>query len=586
MAQIPLRGVVLVEDWKGIQWSNPRTDVTNLVVESPEFLREWEPELNSRLGRMNVWNRDLFEGDGAWLTNILREVVSVCRVAGHPVVDVFFPTASSPERPEDPIEELNIRAGRLHLVVIEGRVDSVETRLHRRPMFGTGSREVTGDSQRIERRKRRLQSQLGLEVDSVIESTRLQRALQTLNRQADYQQAGLTLQQGATIGGVNVTLDVTNRPPVEPFLGYDDAGNTLIGWPRLFAGTTLYNLWGAGHRMAYQFTADPEFSAYLTHSASYTAPLGKQHSVMLYGGYSDLDLDLGQVSGLPSGAGSLSQQGANWMAGLRYSVALPGLTRPDGGIRYRHELFVGFEYKDIETTLLFAAEALPSSAFVVAQFVGGYRGLLVDRFGTNVLTLQVVGSPGGIGSGNTDEAFATASGLRATPTADYVYGKVDFARDTPLVHRYLDWELAATFQGSFDPLVASEQLGLGGADSVRGFEQSVALGDSGFFIRNDLGFQLPALNRLLGFGGEPAQVKFGPFFDYGVAYASEGAPYAGDSSMDMGGVGVGLRLQWGRHIEARVDYAVQVIGRDAERVGNSVAEDIDSRFHVYARVRF
>jgi hemolysin activation/secretion protein len=99
--------------------------------------------------------------------------------------------------------------------------------------------------------------------------------------------------------------------------------------------------------------------------------------------------------------------------------------------------------------------------------------------------------------------------------------------------------LRASLRGQYalDALYSSEQIVLGGAYTVRGYGESVAFGDSGWFSRNELAFPLRAgLLVTEGFDWSP-HIQPYAFLDGGQVYSKSGF-----FEESLGGVGVGLRV--------------------------------------------
>jgi len=99
--------------------------------------------------------------------------------------------------------------------------------------------------------------------------------------------------------------------------------------------------------------------------------------------------------------------------------------------------------------------------------------------------------------------------------------------------------LRASIRGqySLDPLYSSEQVVLGGANSVRGFAEAVAFGDSGWFTRNELAFVLRQGALELAGSDWSRDVQPYVFLDGGQVFLR-----AGRSDRTLAGAGVGLRL--------------------------------------------
>jgi hemolysin activation/secretion protein len=98
------------------------------------------------------------------------------------------------------------------------------------------------------------------------------------------------------------------------------------------------------------------------------------------------------------------------------------------------------------------------------------------------------------------------------------------------------------------PIVALEQLGFGGQDTVRGYRQDLVLGDSGIVASAEARFPIftpPGSKQLL---------QIVPFVDFGVAWNKP--PIASSRPNTLGSAGLGLRYQAGENFFAKLDYGI------------------------------
>jgi len=574
---LKFQGLILIDDWNKIDEKNPREDVKGLAIEGLPFLNSQSASLNAAVAP--YIGKEI--GNGRWITNLISEVIAASRRAGHPVVDVFIPVRKSEDSPR-----ININSGRFYLVVLDGKVGQVDTTIKRHYLWHREDVEVPDD--KAQRARKRYASALGLNPGASIESSKVDQGLAKLNSNTDVRTANVSIKAGKEAGSADVKLEVHDQFPFRPFVGYDTEGNTFIGRSRVFGGFSYNDIATLGDRLAYQFTSDTDFTRYLGHALSYDLPFGHGNHLTVFGGYADFNVNLSQIS---PGLESLTQNGQNWIGGVRLSRDLPSY-KFDGFFQsYRQQVFVGIDYKDIQSSLQFSASTLknsttettdvPASEFTIAQAVGGYRGLLTDKLGSSSFILQVVGAPGGIIGHSSDKDYQNT---RADASADYIYGKVSFDRDTPLFHMPLFWDVHVDYQYSGSELMPSEQFALGGAGTIRGFEQGVILSDKALVVRNELGFEIPQLNeRLLKWGDHPGSLRFVGFFDYG---RSDALGTAGGGTFTMGSFGAGVRMRWAKQVEATVDYGIQMIGKDAERRGGANADDVSSMLHAYIQISF
>lgn len=130
-----------------------------------------------------------------------------------------------------------------------------------------------------------------------------------------------------------------------------------------------------------------------------------------------------------------------------------------------------------------------------------------------------------------------------------------------------DWRLRldATGQATRDRLVPGERFGLGGAVSVRGFEERALTGDRGY--RGTLELYAPD------FGARALA-----FFDWGALRRAQPAP--GESvAQAVSSAGVGLRLRRNERLELRLDWAwVLDPGADRERGDSRVHASLSYDF--------
>jgi hemolysin activation/secretion protein len=100
------------------------------------------------------------------------------------------------------------------------------------------------------------------------------------------------------------------------------------------------------------------------------------------------------------------------------------------------------------------------------------------------------------------------------------------------------------FQWTPNTLLPSEELGLGGDSSVRGYEPYVVLGDRGWSLQTEL--RTPPL----GFGATNTALQPFLFVDAGHAWNRINEP-AEQSNGSLVSVGAGLRFQMSRFVTVR-----------------------------------
>ena len=125
----------------------------------------------------------------------------------------------------------------------------------------------------------------------------------------------------------------------------------------------------------------------------------------------------------------------------------------------------------------------------------------------------------------------------------YVRGRVE--RLTRLVGGFTA-DVNGTWQVSDANLLASEQLGLGGFQSIRGFHESLLTRDNGVIVNVEL------QDRPRKVAGRNQLVLF-IFTDIGAG--SQHHTVDGEAShLRLWSAGPGLRYRFGRHLDARLSY--------------------------------
>jgi hemolysin activation/secretion protein len=412
-----------------------------------------------------------------------------------------------------------------------------------------------------------------LDAGGHILESKLLEDINWLNRNSYFRDVEVAFSQGE-LGEVDLQLRVKDRPPVRPYLGYENSGNEILGEHRVLAGVNLGDVFGVDHQFNYQFTTDVDIETFKAHSVSYVAPLPWRHTLTLFGSYVDIDSDLAAI-----GFGNFQQQGESYQASLRYAVPLPRVEKID------QELSAGFDYKRTDNNLEFGVVSIFQTLTEIGQFVAGYRAWRPDSFGSTALGVQGFYSPGDLMEHNDDDDF---SQTRPGTDANYLYFRVLAERATKLpfgadwrqkrVDELFSWHIAGTYQWADSQLLPSEQLGVGGYATVRGYEERLVNGDDGWIINNELRTPAYKIGNLLGKADSYDTVQFLVFSDYGAARSPE-------ADFDLVSVGGGMRYNVSTHFQFRLDYGVQLTDKGLSSV-TSGGTSKDSRAHLAALLSF
>jgi len=338
-----------------------------------------------------------------------------------------------------------------------------------------------------------------------------------------------------------VMLQTEDRLPLRASVGYDNAGVPELGRNRFFAGLGYGNLFGLDQQIAYQFTASSDFftgtpdlggqnerARFTAHALSYTAPLPWHDSIELFGVYAQSAPQLPDTYG---------QTGISAQLSFRYDLRLPTITDTTQLLQF------GYDFKRSNNDLEFGGLQVFNSNTHIHQFLLVYDISKPTEAGTAHASATLVASPGFLDRDNRDAAFNAA---RQGASARYMYMQLTAARAFAL-GAGVTLVANGTVQWSPDTLLPSEEMGLGGESSLRGYDPYVVLGDSGWNVQTEL--RAPAI----AFGASDAAVQPFVFFDAGRVWTRIDQPTEYNPGL-LAGVGGGLRFQWSRHVDLRCTY--------------------------------
>jgi len=497
-----LRGVVLVSDERQIKKDGAKDvngiDVIDLpLLDNRGFAKRFMKYLDKPTSMEN-------------LKAMMNDVVAYYRENDRPVVDVRLP-------------EQDVTNGVVQILVIEGRLGQVRA---------TGNKWF---------KSKTLTGQVRALPGGEIRESSLQDDVAWLNTNPFREVKGVFV-PGKEKGTTDIELQTKDRLPARFYAGYEDSGSDMTGNHRWTAGGTWGNVCDLDHQLSYQLSSVcGDVDLYRAHSLSYLAPLPWHHRVILQGGHAitnaNLETPLFDLSG------------ESWQVGLRYAVPLPSLKQ------FKHELTGGFDFKESNNNLEYGGVSVFDNRTAINQFALGYTASLPDSLGYTSVGANGFVSPGSMLGKNTDQDFQKQ---RWSSNADYVYGKFNIERRTRLPWNF-SWTFSGTLQLAGTNLLGSEQLGLGGASSVRGYEEREVSGDNGVLFSNELRTAPISFVKLMGWEKIKFQdqLQFLVFQDYGDGWSDDKLP--GEAShTDLLSVGPGLRYAVGQNFALRFDYGFQL----------------------------
>jgi hemolysin activation/secretion protein len=501
---------VLVKQLKGLVFVDHPDKVVSrrLKVQGVQFEMDVQPELLSTSEFNGITARYLGGPVSIRrLNELAREIVMLYRANGQPVVDVSIP-------------EQDITGGIVQLVVTEARVGDIRINAY---FFSPC----------------RLSRPLCISPGDPIYESQLMEDLRYLNLNP-YREVNLRLTPGESFGETDIIFDVQDRRPVSAYVGYEDTGNRSTKLERTIYGLHWGNAFGLDHSLGYQFTASPDFSDLTAHSMSYTMPLRNRNEFVVYGSYATLNSLL--KVGFPTDGY------ASELAFRYYHDLYPGRCSPRDHLQRR--LLFGFDFRRTNTTLFFGQNVIFDSLADIGQFVVGYDSTRQTSWGTRRLGITGYLSPGGLTSFNNDAAH---DALQPGASAEYMYARM-FLEQTVVLPS--NWQLYGKVTGQIADatMLSSEQLGLGGYNSIRGYDMRHVNGDQGWIL--NLEARTPVLQFFPCDRRHDLQGLV--FFDYGEVCRKAALPPPAPTSYDLGSVGFGLRYGIHQRFHLRADYGWQL----------------------------
>jgi len=483
------------------------------------------------------------------LNVMIRDIIIYYRKNNRPVVDVSIP-------------QQEISNGVIQLVVTEGRVGRIRVE---GPCYFDA--QVLAD-------------QIFLCPGQPVFESMVMEDLEWLARDP-FRDVTVELRPGDARGQTDVVFNVDDRLPFKLYSGYEDTGNIVTGRERTFYGFNWFDAFGTDDNFNYQYMTDSRFSRLHAHSFFYSHDFFNRDNLTVFGSYAEYSTRF---------PGPLVQanEGNTWQLLFRYTHELEEICD------YQHNLIFGYDFKRANTNIDLGGFNVFDSTGDVSQLMVGYQGSETGDGSAYYLGLQGFYSPGTISGGSTGSTYNTIRPF-ADPSYFYTRGFLEY-------HEAVsdDLEFVTRFVGQLSEgnLLPTEVLGLGGYNSIRGYDFYSVVGDSAYFVNLEL------WTRAITFGdgncsnqccqtsctstmydqryrhGQQSDcnscssghaLRFLTFFDVGNTYLHTPLPGEADN-VDLMGYGVGMRYSFRDNVQLRVDYGWQL--QDIEFLRNP------SRFHV------
>lgn len=437
------------------------------------------------------------------ISEIKRAIVEYYRSVDHPVLYVSVP-------------EQDVTEGVLMLYILEAKIGKVGV---------DGNKWFSSE---------KLREYVRLQEDQDIDSSYLTQDLYWINRNP-FRDASVVLKPGELEGTTDVEFWVKDRLPLRFYAGIENTGFKETGRGRLFGGVQWGNAFGADQILSYQYTSSTDFGKFHAHTGHWTIPVHRFRQVLeFFGGYSKVEPDM------PIGFGST---GRSWQVSGRYTIPLVP-TR-----KYIHEVKTGVDWKRTNNNIFFALAPIVANTVQITQLMGGYNGTYNAGFNKTSFDVELYWSPGDLFAHQSNSDYQQ---LRPFAKSAYAYIR-GHAFTILQLDKSFSWSLNTQFQAATTNLLPTEQFGIGGYSTVRGYEEREVNVDNAFLASSEI--RTPPFSVLKIFR-ENTKVQdvfqFLVFLDYGVGSFHQTIPGQNKTEYLLG-VGPGARYNIDVNLSFRAD---------------------------------
>jgi hemolysin activation/secretion protein len=380
----------------------------------------------------------------------------------------------------------------------------------------------------------KLRNFLRIEKCDPIDMERVQTDMAWINRNP-FRQAELMVEPGVAPGTTDFTLLVKDKLPLRVYAGGDNTGNLATGEARWYGGFNWGNAFGLDHILSYQFTSASVYNHLNAHTVQYVAPLSWRHIFTVYGGYTDVRGDLDDFD--------MHLHGNAIQASARYQIPL---TTYGNFLQY---VAFGYDFKRTNNGLVFGENVVSSTHADINQWALEYSLDYKGKGGKISFLFQGFGAPFQMTPHQTNHDYQT---LQPLAIAKYAYGRF-------ILSMMKIWGWGSTFalnitgQGASTNLLPSEKYGLGGYDSVRGYEERQVNVDNALVVSAE--FRAPGVSFFRKCRKD--QLEFLGFIDYG--WGRNTHLFGGETPQSLLGIGPGLRYTINPYLFFRCDLGFQMI---------------------------
>lgn len=412
----------------------------------------------------------------------------------------------------------NVTSGSVEIAVIEGKIGQIE---------------ITGNKWFSTKLIKRM---LGITTNNILYFENLRKGLNFLNKNRDIK-AKAVLKPGKEVKTTDLQLNVKDHFPVHLSTDVNNLGTDNTGRTRWGIGATHTNLLGLMDELSGRFQIGAHSWAA---GANYSVPLNSYQTALALS-YSHSSVDLG------GDFKALDVEGRADTYGV--SLIQPFLDTK----HFNAGANVGFDFKSVRNKVLGSKAGVDELRILNL----GLNLEENDSYGRTILPQSVhVGFADFLGASGKNEPAATRAG---TGGQFFIY------RSSLLRYTRLPKGLILANRGNLqltdDALPPSEQIRLGGAYSIRGYQEGEYLADSGAYLANEIyvptyffpeDWKLPYSSKPL-----RQQIMGVGFFDFGGGSLRKPQNNERDNRF-LSGIGGGVRIELFDRVYARFQWGAPI----------------------------
>lgn len=336
-------------------------------------------------------------------------------------------------------------------------------------------------------------------------------------------QIQLTFKQGENEDKVDAKIKVTEQRPYQFSLGLNNTGSDSSGEYRLTGGAQYSNLWGLDHVVNASYTLPPDHADTIKqYGGTYALPIYPLKGWLnMY--YASSSSNNGTV------ATDLTITGAGEMMGIHYQQFLPKWEK------YEHSLDIGIDSRHFLNDVQFKKTQLGTNVRSLPFSISYKSEYPFEHVRSGYFVQWAMNT--GWGSDNTDTLYEKSRAGADSSWHIFRYGS-NFATS------FEQWSLTTSIIGQYSqkPLIAGEQIGIGGSYDVRGYEQRETGADNGQIAKIEL--------------TSPTWEKINAFVFYDYGHGSKEQPQAGElKNWNLSGTGIGAKWQWREYVNTNLTFA-------------------------------